>query len=260
MSARLQNVLLIVLALATAAAIVVALGSAGSVESRSAPLPDSDALATGRQSPTSTEGDEAAETTSEPEEPEETDLTLADAIAGAGGEAVSVLVLGDDTSNTRSEWVHVWGVLAAEERPVTVVHWDEAGDVSFTDPDVLSESGDGSELTIWSASRTGADVAVTTERLDELLPEDDIDAVMINLGVNDEADEVADDLDALLEGIRDEVGDVPVGVVRQGPYGGSSEVTGAIDTWTDDNDVTVLDASGRLTPESWAQAVVDQMS
>lgn len=210
--------------------------------------------------------EEGAETAAPEEDAEPAEaspeISLAAAIQGADDDAVSVAVLGDDTSSARDEWVQVWGQLVADQRPVRVVHWDEEGDVSFTEPDVLSESGDGTPLTIWSTSRTGADVDVTTERLAELLPpEGDADAVIINLGTNDAPDEIAGDLDALLEAVRAEVGNVPVGLVRQGLPGASAETMEAAEAWAADQEgVTVLDLSGEVGPELWAQAVVDQLA
>jgi hypothetical protein len=190
---------------------------------------------------------------SSPSEP-----SLAQVFAGVGEEGVAVLVLGDDTSNTRSEWVHEWGLIAAERRPTTVVHWDEMGDVSYVEPDLLREGGDGVPLTIWSASRTGADIPAATDRLDLFVPDDEeIDAVIVNLGVNDTVDGVEQDLDALLAGLRSTTGDAPIGVVRQGSQGSDDGVADAVVRWSQENDLTVLDAGGTDGPSEWARAIHD---
>lgn len=42
------------------------------------------------------------------------------------GDEVVIAVLGDSTSNTRSEWVHLWARGLAQDRPVQIIHWNEA--------------------------------------------------------------------------------------------------------------------------------------
>lgn len=264
MSDRLQNLLVAVLLLVALGGLYLGLSGdqEGGARTVTSPGEDDSAATTPRPSSVAPESarsdtkarDDARTATAGPVKADQPP-TLAEAVQGSTDEAVTVWLLGDDTSNTRGEWVHEWGLLAADDRPVSVVHWDEMGDISYTDPDELSDTGPGTPLTIWSASRTGADVPSAISRLSLLLPEEgEPDAVILNFGVND-TDAIAGDLDDLLGDLRDEAGDVPVGIVRQ-PDGVSRDaVTEAVETWSRRNDVMLLDASDQDSPEDWAQTV-----
>jgi lysophospholipase L1-like esterase len=167
-----------------------------------------------------------------------------------------VLVLGDDSANLRSEWVHQWGEVLASQRAVTVVHWDETGDTSYVTPDVLSEEGDGPPLTIWSASRTGADLASVIGRLDLFMPEEGApDLVVIDLGVNDAAELVPSQLDVLHAEVQERAPEVPMVIVRQGLGAVESEVDDEFATWARSHDIPVWDAREAQSAQEWAELV-----
>src|SRR5690606_12880372 len=134
----------------------------------------------------------------------------------AGDDPVTIAVLGDSTSNERSEWGHLWAEMLAEDRPVTISHWNEADGTSYNGPDILSEDGEGSEVTIWSGSIAGATAASTAELLPGIVPERP-DFVIYNFGHNSTVDVVADHFDELHSGIKDVYGDLPTIVILQNP-------------------------------------------
>lgn len=177
------------------------------------------------------------------------------AMAGSDGEPVNVLVLGDDTSNLRSEWVQLWGMDLAERRPVTVVQWDEAADVRYTTPDVISAAGEGAPLTIWSASRTGADIPSVTARLSLFLDPAALGSdpdLVLNLGVNDTADQAVADAQELVDSLADRLRDVtPLVLVRQGLGGTSAGVDEALVSWAEVPSSGAA-SSRRRTPISWS--------
>lgn len=257
MDDRRQNVLIGLLAVVTATSVVAALTSAPSID----PLAlggtgaDTDAATASQPVP------DDAEATSEAaaDEPDRTSLEeLSAALEGQDDEAVDLVVIGDDTSNNRDEWVHQWGEALADERPVTVVHWGEQEDVDYTSPDVLSESGDGAMLSIWSAARGGTDIAGATERLESFLPEAQTDLVLVNLGVNNDADEVPEQMQDLLDALADLTGDdVPVGIVLQSEELSSPAINTALADVAADRDVVVLDATAADDAQEWAETIED---
>lgn len=280
MTTRTQDLLLLLLAVATAAAVFFAVTrvhpSGAEDDSPTDPMssatrgdPSSTPGPTGDDPSPSPGDDEAAasasaeETTTSPsaDDPASSLEEFAAAVAGDGETPISVLVLGDDTSNNRSEWVHLWGELASADRPVEVVHWAEASDVTYNEPDLFSEDGDGSPLTIWNASRAGANVAVTTERIDDYIPPDtELEAVIINLGANDDASSIPADLDDLRAAIQERLGDIPTAVVAQGQAGVDSEVLDATFDWADAAALPVLVASGASSAQEWASLVSDSLN
>jgi len=177
-------------------------------------------------------------------------------LSGSEGEPVEVLVLGDDSANLRSEWVHQWGETQASQRPVSVVHWNESDDTQYNDPDVLSEDGDGAPLTLWSASREGADIASAIGRLTLFVPgDDDVDLVVFSLGANDSASAVPSQLDVLREETEERLPDVPIVVVLQGLDVVEPDVEQAYATWAEENDIPVWDARGAGSAQEWAELV-----
>ena len=135
-------------------------------------------------------------------------------------------------------------------------HWGEAADTTYNPPIVLSE-GDGPELTVWSASRAGTTIAAARERLDRFQGEADAaDAVLVSLGGSSKDEDVAAEMDAIL----DELPEVPVLVViaPAGLY--PAGVADALADWAPEHpdrvalidlrDTAVADASA----EAWALA------
>lgn len=254
---------LVLLALVTGAAVYLAIASVAPTQLSSDSL-QQDGVAGGAApqdgQQTSTEGAESTqrpdeETAGEPSpSPEE---RLVAALTGQGDEPVDVVVLGDDTSNLRSEWVQLWGEALSDERPVSVVQWDETVDISYTRPDVLSEDGGGTPLTIWSASRTGADIDSVSRRLAVFLaPEPNV--VVISLGVNDSQEQVIEHAHELVEAVRELSGDVPLAIVRQGAGGADSEVDDALTSLARAEGIVVLDARDAETAQEWADQIVEQ--
>lgn len=247
MTRRLQDVGLVALALVTAVLILLAVRGAGSV-----PGSPTNSIAGGTGGAPVAAGntpDDSAETVTV--SPDQTEATASDddgltaaRAALASTDPVVVSVLGDSTSNARQEWVHRWAQDLSSERPVTISHWDEAGQRGFVEPDVLSETGDGSPLTIWSGSQSGADSTYALDRLSVIIPESP-DLVVLNFGHLETVDSAAANVEELLTAIRDDFGDVPVVVVLQQPQvdDANAEVREAIGTWAASEGLGTIDVA-----------------
>ena len=247
MTRRLQDVALVALAVLTAVLILLAVRGVGPV-----PATPTNNIAGGTVDGSATTGDtpdDGAETaTGSPDLPDAT-ASAEDGLASARAalastEPVVVSVLGDSTSNARQEWVHRWAQELSDERPVTISHWDEAGQAGFVEPDVLSESGDGSPLTIWSGSQSGADATYALDVLSVIIPESP-DLVVLNFGHNQTVDSAASDFAQLLTSLRDAYGDVPVVVVLQQPQvdDANAEVREAISAWAASEGLGTIDVA-----------------
>lgn len=281
---RAQDLLLLVLAVLTAAAIYLAVSSTRTTSplsdtERDAAVTDTAVTQTARpatdqdvETPGSTTGPRAASESTDSPEPTQQDAALAsegqpDAqgrvaqiLAGEDDDPVDVVVLGDDTSNSRSEWVHLWGQELSATREVSVVHWAETIDIQYAEPDVLSQTGEGGAVSIWSASRTGADIESVTQRLGLFL-DPDPDLVLLSLGANnDDPDEAVQQMQTLFDELQERIGDTPVALVRQGQRGASDEVDQALSDWAEEQGLLVIDAHSAGSPQEWAELVVAQTS
>lgn len=175
---------------------------------------------------------------------EQSPLEVARAVLQSGT-PVTVSALGDSTSNTRQEWVHLWAQELAADRPVSISHWDEGAQDGFVQPDVLSATGSGSPVTIWSGSQGGASAAYPVERLGTTIPESP-DLVLLNFGHNHTPQNARSDFQSLLAAIRDAHGDVPVVVCLQQPQAGdaNAEVRELIDDWATAEGLATIDIAG----------------
>lgn len=255
---RLQNILIAILAVVAVGLSLLAFRSVNAVGGTpeqslppvSAPPVDDNAAAT------TAAGDDAAVTSEAPEGP-----TAAGWLEALAGDGSNLLVVGDGYSHLPEQWVQRWADLVSADRPVAIRHWGEAADTSFNEPIELSE-GDGPSLTVWSASRDRSSVADAVERYARFVSASaEPDAVLVSLGQASDGEDVATELDALL----DEVGDVPV-IVTLGGAGLYDEAVGAdIAAWAQDHADTVVlvDLRSELgddaTPEDWAQAFADAL-
>ncbi|QFG69759.1 hypothetical protein [Ornithinimicrobium pratense] len=186
--------------------------------------------------------------------PEPVALTTQDWLDALAGNGVSLQVIGDGYSNMDWQWLQQWAGILAQQRPVGIRHWGEAEDMTYNLPIVLS-GGDGPALTVWSASRTESTIADARERLDRFQGEaNDPNAVLISLGQASEGEDVAAEMDALL----DELPDVPVllTIAPEGLY--SPGVGDDLSSWAEENSARValidLRDTGIIDPsaEEWA--------
>lgn len=250
MTSRLQNIGLVVLAVLTAVLILLALRAASSVPE--APTSNISGAPTDAQAaPGGTTGDRpddsVATGTASPDQVEETagETPLAAAReALASPDPVVVSVLGDSTSNARQEWVHRWAQDLSTQRPVTISHWDEAGQSGFVEPDVLSDTGDSSALTIWSGSQSGVDATYASDQLAVIIPESP-DLILLNYGHNETVQSATSNFEELLASLRDEYGDVPVVVVLQQPQidDANADVRDAISDWARSEGLGTIDVA-----------------
>ncbi|ANS79807.1 hypothetical protein SGUI_2411 [Serinicoccus hydrothermalis] len=276
LSGRQANTLLVVLALGAVGASGYAMWNVRQMPEPSAQVADSPAPTTGASTtPTQdAEDGDAAQTythssddstmsgddePTESSDPQETtepaEPTLAD-WRSAWRDHADLLVIGDGYSNLESQWVQLWADRQAADRPTLVCHWAERADDAFNDPIELSD-GEGPDLHVWSASRDGTTIREATRRIDRFIDASaPPDAVLISLGGSSGDEDVAEQLDRLLE----ELPDVPV-LVAAGPSGlYETGVADDIVDWAKDNTdrVSLIDlreaTSENPTGEEWALA------
>jgi lysophospholipase L1-like esterase len=209
----------------------------------------------GAGSPTTTDdetdmADDTAGPTEAPGGPADPLAAAREALAGE--DDVTVAVLGDSTGNERSEWVHLWATALAEEHPVTISHWNESEGTSYNAPDVLSEDGEGSPVTIWSGSIAGATAASSAELLPGIMPERP-DFVIYNFGHNSTLDEVTGHFDQLHGAVTERYADVPAIVVLQNPQveDANADVRDAVEQWAQDNGLGVIDVAAVWPEAAW---------
>lgn len=284
LSGRQANTLLVVLALGAVGASGYAIWNVRQMPEPTAhvvggPAPTAEASATPTMGPReddaaeeapaqSSDSDATTSTEAEPMEssdPEETteqaEPTLAD-WRSAWSDDADLLVVGDGYSNLESQWVQLWAGRQAGDRPTLVSHWAERADDAFNDPIELSD-GEGPDLHVWSASRDGTTIREATRRIDRFIAASaPPDAVLISLGGSSGDEDVAEQLDRLLE----ELPDVPV-LVAAGPSGlYETGVADDIVAWAEDNTdrVSLIDlreaTSENPTAEEWALAFDEAVS
>ena len=251
MTRRLPDLALIALAVLAAVLVVLAFRGAGSVPgtlagegtaSLGAPVAGASA---GSDEPDEPGGDVAAVTQGPVDDDAQPVAALEVArMALQSPEPITISVLGDSTSNTRQEWVHLWAQALAGDRPVSISHWNESTEEGFVEPDVLSTSGDRSPVTIWSGSQGGASAAYPVQRLDVMVPEPP-DLVLLNFGHNQTAETVQAQFQELLGAVRGSSEEVPVVVVLQQPQAGdaNAEVRQLIREWAEAEGLAVVDVA-----------------
>ena len=265
MTRRLQDIALVLLAVVAAGLMVLAFQA-----SRTLPQPTgagSGATSQLGSTPVAAPDDQAAATTEALSEDglsatADVDPALAPARAVVtSAKPIVISVLGDSTSNARQEWVHRWALDLSADRPVTISHWNEATQTGFVEPDELSNSGDGSPVTIWSGSQSGASAAYSLGFLSTLIPEQP-DLVLLNYGHNQTPESVSTDFPALLEALRATFGEVPVVVVLQQPQidDANAQVRGLIEEWADSEGLATIDvAAAFLATGDYTDLLSDEL-
>ncbi|HLS45512.1 MAG TPA: SGNH/GDSL hydrolase family protein [Ornithinicoccus sp.] len=247
MTRRLQDLGLVLLAAATAGLVFLAFSNVGDGVRSLPPGAGASHIGGAPAAPTAPADTDQA-TTAAPDSARETsaaDPALAEAReALASADPVVMSVLGDSTSNARQEWVHRWALELSRDRPVTISHWDEAAQGGFVPPDVLSEEGEGSPLTIWSGSQSGANAAYPVQVLSLIVPETP-DLVLLNFGHADTSESAAQNFAMLLDAVREGYGDVPVVVVLQQPQvdDANADVRDQIRTWAEGEGLDTIDVA-----------------
>lgn len=201
---------------------------------------------------TTTAGDAATTTTEAPPE----DLVLEEARAVLQREERTVvLVLGDSTGNDRGEWTFLWAQALAGTRPTWIAPWNEWTEDGYIEPEQLlaDQAGEGSlgEVLVLSGQQTGAPAGYAASRIDLMVPETP-DLVILNLGHNNLAEDVAEGLASTLEALRTEIDDdVPVLVTLQQPQVGdqAADVRAAVAAWAEEEGLPTMDVAARFLQE-----------
>lgn len=253
MSRRLQDIALVALGVLAAILVFLALRgvstdspttTVGGATPPGAPVaggagPGEDGAVDGQADDSGATADTSAATQDAPADP----LEVARA-ALASDEPLVISALGDSTSNTRQEWVHLWAEDLATTRPVTISHWNERTEDGFVEADVLSTSGANSPITIWSGSQGGATAAYAVDRLTTIIPEAP-DLVLLNYGHNQSLGTAPTDFRDLLTALRTSFGQVPVVVVLQQPQAddANAQVRQLISDWARSEGLATIDVA-----------------
>jgi lysophospholipase L1-like esterase len=198
------------------------------------------------------EGDDTARVTDAPEGEPPGDPVGAARQALSGGEDVTVAVLGDSTSNERSEWVHLWAETLAEDRPVSISHWNEADGAAYNEPDVLSEDGEAGAVTIWSGSQAGVAARFPVERLEAMVPEEP-GFVIFSYGHNNTLENIDGQLSELRSALTDEFGELPIICILQNPQldDQNADVREAVAAWAEENGAGTIDVASEFYTPRW---------
>lgn len=195
----------------------------------------------------------------------------------AADAAVTTLVLGDSTGDDTRKWVHLWARSLADERPVSIAHWDAVPDPGYYPAVALSTDGGGSPLMVWNGSVDGAAAEAAQAGLSAFVPEAP-DLVLLNFGRTTATDDLPGQMGALVDEIRRQFGDVPVLTVVQNPQDAEADLRTrqAVQEWAGQADVGVLDVAAQFPAldndllvdatsasvggqQLWAQVVTDAL-
>jgi len=165
----------------------------------------------------------------------------------ASDDPLTIVVLGDSTSDDLTEWVHLWARDLARVRPVWISHWDQDPGTEYDPTVALSddEAGDGAGawLTIWNGSVSGGTAASALEGLDGFIPQAP-DFVLLNVGHDQTVVDFADEADALHAELEARYGDIPVLMVLQPQQDdANAAVRAAGEQWAQDAGVGVIDVA-----------------
>ncbi|KGN35697.1 SGNH/GDSL hydrolase family protein [Knoellia subterranea] len=219
-----------VLAIAVNVALVVALVVWVSGRNDEPPLP------TGA-SPTPT----ASKSTSASASPSPTPSTAAAAIL-ARTTPVTLAVLGDQTSDGKSEWVANFAELLGRTRQVTLHQLDPQDPTIYAADQTFGTEGP--EVTIYNGSRAEAQADYAAKRLSFLAPRKP-DLVVLNYGRNDSASQIRGRLDRTLAAARKAWPETLVVATLQAPTAddGDQDVREQLAEWADENGVPTLDVA-----------------
>lgn len=179
-----------------------------------------------------------------------TGLPLAAAIL-ASPEGASVLVFGDGSGDEDDEWVSVWARdHLATGATVSYRAWDRANRQYGT----ASKYGStGPTLEIWNASVRSPDMGREPARVSQAWQ--DADLVLLSYGHRRSPDEVAGQLDAVLDAIRAKDTDVPIVVMIQNPDRADTEAvqraaTEKVKAWAGAQAFPTVDIYGAFTVDT----------
>lgn len=160
---------------------------------------------------------------------------------------VTALVLGDSTSDDTRKWVHLWALSLAEERPVSIAHWDAAPDPDYYPTVGLSNDSSASPLMIWNGSVAGGTAATAQEDLATFVRETP-DVVILNFGRSTSTSDFAAEMGNLVDEIRGQFGDIPVLMVVQNPQDAEADlqIREAGEQWAGQANVGLLDVAGEF--------------
>ncbi len=202
---------------------------------------------------TEPDGDEAGETEVVVEETSAPAPAAGDPLEEArevltGDSPTTVAVLGDGTGESTRDWVHLWAAGLAEDRPVSVSHWDADPGTRHYPIVELSAEGTGEQVMVWNGSEGGGTAGSGLEGLDAFLPQSP-DLVLLNYGHNQTEEDLAPELDALTDELSERYDDVPVVLLLQNPQAGdaNADVREAATDWAETAEVGVIDIAAAFT-------------
>jgi lysophospholipase L1-like esterase len=177
-------------------------------------------------------------------------------------ERTVLLVLGDSTGNDRGEWTYRWAEALATSRPTSIAPWNEWTEDGYVQAEALSGNGAAQaglgEVFVLSGSQTGARAGYAASRMELMAPETP-DLVILNLGHNNGAEDVAGELQETLDSLRTLAGDeVPVLVTLQQPQAGdeNAEVRAAVARWAQQEGLPTIDVAERFLAEEDPDALL----
>ncbi|WP_141783264.1 SGNH/GDSL hydrolase family protein [Ornithinicoccus hortensis] len=196
--------------------------------------------------PSSTRSGDTTPTTASPTttpEPEP-EPTLAERYAD--GEALTVVVLGDQTGVDPADWVLAWARQLSGAHAVEVYATSTGDPTLYLGPETLGLGEP--RITLYNASHIGNTPGYAANRLGALLPEDP-DVVLLNFGRSNDQEDITDELQTLWESLTQDR-DLDTRVVIQPPrQDGQPPLDELTRQWTEDSDAETIDVAAVFEEE-----------
>ena len=164
--------------------------------------------------------------------------------------SATVSIIGDSTGNDSDEWVALWAAELGLSRRVVLHQWLDG---RFRVP-AQSFGKNGSNLTMWNASKPGGAAAWAADQLDIVQPERP-SLVIFNVGHNNTSANVAGQLSEMKARVSARWGSVPQVVILQNPSTGAlkdkqAETLLAVARWAASKEVPTIDVTAAfIQPE-----------
>lgn len=200
--------------------------------------------------PTATAADPTASETEDP--------TPTLPVRFASGDAVSVVVLGDQTGTDEDDWVQAWARTLAGIRRVELFSLSATDPTIYDDPIVLGaapQDGAG-RISIHNGSSIGASPAYVTPRLPLLMPPD-ADVVLLSFGRSNTPADITRELSGLSAALARDWPGAEVRVIVQPPrQDGEPVLDELVRDWAADAGLAVIDVAAVFVAEGIVEATV----
>ncbi|MDO5502866.1 MAG: SGNH/GDSL hydrolase family protein, partial [Actinomycetia bacterium] len=174
----------------------------------------------------------------------------------AAGEAISIVVLGDQTGTDESDWVGAWTRDLAMVRPIELLVPSADDPTAYVEP-VRFGAGEGL-LTIRNASIIGATPGYAARAISSYVPAE-TDLVLINFGRSNTAADIELELDELQQAVGHQAPGAHLRVLIQPPrQDGQPDLDDLVRRWAQRAGVSVVDVAAEFDRQGLTTTVVSE--